>query len=302
MSNPLATTFAGIPFKNPVTTASGTFGFGDEYANFYDLTELGGLCTKGLTLEPRLGNKGQRLYETPSGLINSIGLENPGIDHFVERIWPHLKTLPSVTIANVSGSDENSYLEALRRLNAIDVPLIELNISCPNVKAGGMAYGTSPDSAANLTAKAVAVSRHPIMVKLTPNVSDIVSIAKACEEAGAVGLSLINTIQAMAVDVHQKKIVFDNIYAGLSGPAVFPIALRMVHQVCKAVDIPVMGVGGIATWEDALAMMMVGATCIQVGVMNFIDPYRPIKIIEGLKNYCEEEGLKSIEEIRGILL
>ncbi len=302
MSNPLATIFAGIPFKNPVTTASGTFGFGDEYANFYDLAELGGLCTKGLTLEPRSGNKGQRLYETPSGLMNSIGLENPGIDHFVHTIWPHLQTLPSVTIANVSGSDENSYLEALRQLNTIDVPLIELNISCPNVKAGGMAYGTSPKSAAELTAKAVAVSRHPVMVKLTPNVTDIAAVAKACEEAGAAGLSLINTVQAMAVDVHKKKIIFDNIYAGLSGPAVFPIALRMVHQVCKAVSIPVMGAGGIATWEDALAMIMVGATCVQVGVMNFIDPYRPIKIIEGLENYCKEEGLNNIDDIRGIFL
>lgn len=300
--NRLETRFNDIVFKNPVLTASGTFGFGREYEQFYDLEKLGGLCSKGLTLEPRPGNTGMRLWETPSGIINSIGLENPGVDAFIEEEWPHLKALDTVTVVNVGGKDEASYLEAVKKLNAIDARLIELNISCPNVKAGGMAYGIKAEMAADITRKVTAVSDHPVMVKLSPNVEDIATIASACEEAGACGISLINTIQAMAVDYKKKKIVFDNVYAGLSGPAVKPIALRMTHQVCKAVSVPVMAMGGISTWEDALEFIMVGATCIQVGTMNFIDPLAPVKIAEGLQAYCEAEGLDNIDAVRGILL
>ena len=300
--NRLETRFNDIVFKNPVLTASGTFGFGREYGAFYDLERLGGLCTKGLTLEPRPGNTGTRIWETPSGIINSIGLENPGVDAFLEKEWPHLKALDTVTVINVGGKDEASYLGAIEKLNAIDAKLIELNISCPNVKAGGMAYGIRAGMAADITEKVVAASKHPVMVKLSPNVEDIAAIAKACEEAGASGISLINTVQAMAVDYKKKQIVFDNVYAGLSGPAVKPIALRMTHQVCKAVTIPVMAMGGISTWEDALEFIMVGATCVQVGTMNFVDPLAPIKVVEGLQAYCEAENLENIDAVRGILL
>lgn len=299
--SPLTTNFAGVIFKNPVVTASGTFGFGREYEDYYDLSLLGGLSSKGLTLEPRPGNTGQRLYETPAGLINSIGLENPGIDAFIEKEWPHLKEIDTVTIANVGGSDEDTYLRAIEKLNSLDLKLIELNISCPNVKCGGMAYGILPEMAADITGKVVEISTHPVMVKLSPNVSDIAGIAVACEEAGAAGISLINTLQAMAVDYKRKAIVFDNTYAGLSGPAVKPIALRMTHQVCQAVDIPVMAMGGISTWEDALEFIMVGATCIQVGTANFIDPLAAVKVVQGLEQYCSDEGLDNIDAVRGIL-
>lgn len=301
MSERLKTTFAGITFKNPVLTASGTFNFGREFESYYDLDRLGGLCSKGLTLEPRDGNTGIRIWETPAGIINSIGLENPGVDKFLSDEWPHLSNIGTVTVINVGGKDEASYLEAIKRLNKIPAQLIELNISCPNVKAGGMAYGTRPETAAEITEKVVKASDHPIMVKLSPNVGDITDIAKACEQAGASGISLINTIQAMAVDYKKKKIVFDNIYAGLSGPAVKPIALRMTHQVVNAVDIPVMAMGGISSWEDALEFIMVGATCVQVGTMNFVDPMAAVNIIEGLENYCAAEKLENISEIRGIL-
>ncbi|EFV00671.1 dihydroorotate oxidase [Pseudoramibacter alactolyticus ATCC 23263] len=301
MSARLTTDFAGITFKNPVVPASGTFGFGREFEQVYDLERLGGLCTKGLTIAPKPGNTGTRIWETPAGIINSIGLENPGVDAFIVNEWPHLSALDTVTVVNVGGSDEASYLAAIEKLNDLPVALIELNISCPNVKCGGMAFGMDPDQAGRITEKAAAASTHPIMVKLTPNAPDIVAVARACEAAGAAGLSLINTIQAMAVDVDAKKIVFDNIYAGLSGPAVKPIALRITHQVVNAVRIPVMAMGGIADWRDALEFIMVGATCVQVGTMNFVTPTTAVDIVDGLEAYCEAEGLDNIAEVRGIL-
>ncbi|MBC3795544.1 dihydroorotate dehydrogenase [Acetobacterium tundrae] len=301
MSKQLETKFNEILFKNPVVPASGTFGFGREYEAYYDLEKLGGLCSKGLTLAPQSGNTGIRLWETPAGLMNSIGLENPGIDAFIENEWPHLKSLDTVTIVNVGGKDEESYLKAIEKLNAIDVKLIELNISCPNVKAGGMAYGMTAETAGDITKKVVAISNHPVMVKLSPNGDSVAEIAVACEASGAQGISLINTIQGMAIDYKKKVVVFDNLYAGLSGPAVKPIALRMTHQVCQAVNIPIMAMGGISTWEDALEFIMAGATCIQIGTMNFINPLAPIEIIEGLEVYCEKEGLSNISEIRGIV-
>ncbi|MBC3805386.1 dihydroorotate dehydrogenase [Acetobacterium fimetarium] len=300
MSKQLATKFGEILFKNPVVPASGTFGFGREYEAYYDLEKLGGLCSKGLTLEPKPGNSGIRLWETPAGLMNSIGLENPGIDAFIEKEWPHLKELDTVTVVNVGGKDEESYLQAIEKLNAIEVKLIELNISCPNVKAGGMAYGMKAKTAGDITKKVVKLSNHPVMVKLSPNGDSVADIAKACEESGALGISLINTVQGMAIDYKKKAVVFDNLYAGLSGPAVKPIALRMTHQVCQAVKIPVMGMGGISTWEDALEFIMAGATCIQVGTMNFVNPLAPLDIIDGLQAYCEKEGLANIAEVRGI--
>ena len=301
MSGRLRTQFAGVTFKNPVVTASGTFGFGREFEKIYDLSRLGGLCTKGLTLTPRPGNTGERLWETPSGLLNSIGLENPGVDTFIEREWPHLKDIDTVTIPNVGGSDEVTYLGAVEKFNDLPVSLIELNISCPNVKCGGMAYGMDPDQAYNITRKVVEVSTHPIMAKLTPNAPDLVGVARACEEAGAAGLSLINTIQGMAVDIDRKRIVFDNVYAGLSGPAVKPIALRMAHQVIQAVKIPVMALGGIANWRDALEFIMIGAACVQVGTMSFVAPTTAVDIVDGLEKYCEDQGLANIDEVRGIL-
>ena len=300
MSKQLATKFGEILFKNPVVPASGTFGFGREYEAYYDLEKLGGLCSKGLTLEPKPGNSGIRLWETPAGLMNSIGLENPGIDAFIEKEWPHLKELDTVTVVNVGGKDEESYLQAIEKLNAIEVKLIELNISCPNVKAGGMAYGMKAETAGDITKKVVKLANHPVMVKLSPNGESVADIAKACEESGALGISLINTVQGMAIDYKKKAVVFDNLYAGLSGPAVKPIALRMTHQVCQAVKIPVMGMGGISTWEDALEFIMAGATCIQVGTMNFVNPLAPLEIIDGLQAYCEKEGLANIAEVRGI--
>ncbi|MDO4289220.1 MAG: dihydroorotate dehydrogenase [Eubacterium sp.] len=302
MSKRLETKFNDILFKNPVATASGTFGFGREFEAYYDLAKLGGLCSKGLTLAGQPGNTGMRLWETPAGIMNSIGLENPGVDAFIEKEWPHLKDIDTVTIVNVGGKDEETYLAAIEKLNGVDIKLIELNISCPNVKCGGMAYGIKAEMAADITKKVVQASKHPIMVKLSPNVESIADIALACEEAGASGISLINTLQAMAVDYKKKKIVFDNVYAGLSGPAVKPVALRMTHQVCKAVKVPVMAMGGISNWEDALEFIMVGATCIQVGTMNFVDPMAAVKIVDGLEAYCEAEGLENIDEIRGILL
>ena len=301
MSNYLETKFNDILFKNPVIPASGTFGFGREYEAFYDLAELGGLCSKGLTLEPKSGNTGMRLWETPAGLMNSIGLENPGIDAFIENEWPHLKEIDTVTIVNVGGKDEESYLTAIEKLNAIDTQLIELNISCPNVKAGGMAYGIKAETAGEITRKVVEISRHPIMVKLSPNGEALADIARACEAAGAQGISLINTLQGMAIDYKKKKVVFDNLYAGLSGPAVKPIALRMTHQVCQAVKIPVMAMGGISDWKDALEFIMAGATCLQIGTINFNNPMAPIEIIAGLEAYCIHEGLANISEVRGIV-
>lgn len=301
MSGALLTNFAGVPFKNPVIAASGTFGFGRQFEKIYDLSEIGGLCTKGLTLEPRPGNTGERLWETPAGLLNSIGLENPGVDAFIENEWPHLADIDTVTIPNVGGSDLESYVEAVSRFNDLPVKLIELNISCPNVKCGGMAFGMDPEQAYAVTKAVVDESAHPVVAKLTPNAPDLVAVAKACEEAGAAGLSLINTVQGMAVDIDRRRIVFDNVYAGLSGPAVKPIALRMVHQVVHAVKIPVMALGGIADWRDALEFIMIGAQCVQVGTMNFVDTTVLPDIAEGLETYCVQHGLSNIGEVRGIL-
>jgi len=300
-SDALKLSLLGVELKNPVIAASGTFGFGHEYAELFDVSRLGGISGKGLTLNGSFGNTGMRVYETPAGMLNSIGLENPGVRRFVETEAPYMRSLGPAVLCNLGGHSEDDYIEGAELLNGADVDFLELNISCPNVRAGGMAFGTDPAVAGDITKKVKAVSRHPLIVKLSPNAPDVVAVARACEEAGADALSLVNTFLGMAVDVKQRRAVFENVYAGLSGPAILPIALRMVHQVCRAVHIPVVGMGGIASAEDALRFLMVGASAVEVGCMTFANPTVMPEIIDGLENYCKEENLSNILEIRGIL-
>jgi len=301
MSSRLKTTFAGVEFKNPVVLASGTCGFGKEMNEYFDIQKLGGLCSKGLTLNPRGGNDGIRIWETPSGIMNSVGLENPGVEAFIEKDldWINQKNL--VNIVNLGGHSIEDYLKGMEKLNQVDLDILELNISCPNVKSGGMNFGTKTEVAREIVRKIRAVCRHKLVVKLSPNAEDIVSLAKMCEEEGADGVSLTNTFLAMAIDLQKKKPVFNNTYAGLSGPAIKPIALRMVHQVSHAVNIPVMGLGGITPWQDAIEFIMAGATVIQVGTATFMKPDISMDIIDGMEKYLEDNGYESIEEIRGII-
>lgn len=300
-SNPLQTELLGVTFKNPVIAASGTFGFGHDYSDIFDLSLLGGISGKGLTLNGSPGNGGARVLETPAGLLNSIGLENPGVEAFVREEAPYMRALGCAVIANLGGHSTEDYLAGASLLNAADIDILELNISCPNVKAGGMAFGMLPDCAADITRRVKGITQHPLTVKLSPNAPDLVGVARACEAAGADGLSLVNTFLGMAIDVEARRAVFDNVYAGLSGPAILPIALRMVHQVCKAVSIPVVGMGGIATARDALAFLMAGATAVQVGSMTFADPRAMPGIIQELEAYCKKHALENISEIRGII-
>lgn len=297
----LGVKFGNIDFKNPLIMASGTFGFGKEYNEVYDIQKLGGISSKGLTLNKRDGNNGMRVYETPSGMMNSVGLENPGIQGFIDNELQFFKELNTVRIANVGGGTLEDYVEGVKLLNDQPIDMIELNISCPNVKAGGMAFGIKNEVAREVVRKVRAVTTLPLVVKLSPNAEDIVGMAKVCEEEGADGISLVNTFKAMAIDINKRKPVFENVYAGLSGPAIKPIALRMVHEVCKNVNIPVMGMGGITTAEDAIEFIMAGATCIQVGTANFINPKIGIEIIEGIESFMLREGINSLDEIRGIL-
>ncbi len=297
----LETNSMGLKFKNPILAASGTFGFGDEFSQIYDISILGGICSKGLTLLPRSGNKGIRLWETPMGLMNSIGLENPGIDKFIIEELPRMKTKDTVIIANLGGHCEDDYFEGIDKLNATNIDAIELNISCPNVKSGGMAFGVKSLVAYEIVSKVRKICRKPLMVKLSPNAENIQEMAIACEAAGADAISLINTIQAMAIDVKKKKAVFDNIYAGLSGPCVKPIALRMVHDAAKSVKIPVCGLGGIMNATDVIEFIMAGASLVQVGTANFIKPDIAIDIINNLSEFLDNENIKSLDEIRGII-
>lgn len=291
----------GLEFKNPILTASGTFGFGEEFSEIYDLSILGGICSKGLTLNKREGNTGIRLCETPMGLINSIGLQNPGVDGFITNELPKMKTYNTNIIANLGGHCEEDYLEGIYKLNETTVDLIELNISCPNVKTGGMAFGVKSSVAYDIVSKIKRVCRKPLMVKLSPNAESISDMAMACEEAGADGISLINTIQAMAIDIKNKKAVFENIYAGLSGPCVKPIALRMVHEAAKSVKIPVCGLGGIMSASDVIEFIMAGATLVQIGTANFIKPNIAVDIINDLNDFMDKENIKTLAEIRGIV-
>ena len=302
MSDILKVSFGNIIFRNPVIAASGTFSL--DYGQHFNLSQLGGICSKGLTLYSRAGNRGMRIWESASGLINSVGLENKGIDLFIKEDLPALKELKNNgvrLIVNISGSTIDEYLGITSLLWKEGVDMIELNISCPNVKEGGMYFGLTPYAARELVKRVRGITRLPLIIKLSPNAYDIVKIAQCCEEEGADGLSLVNTFKAMAIDIDRRKPVFDNIYAGLSGPAIKPMALRMVHEVCHKVKIPVMGMGGICNGRDALEFIMVGATCVQVGTANFINPGTCPQIIEEIQEVLKAKGIKSLEEIRGII-
>ncbi len=291
----------GVEFKNPVIAASGTFGFGQEYNNFYDVGILGGISTKGLTLNKKDGNSGIRVYETKGGMMNSVGLQNPGVDHFIQYELKDMKKLKTNIIANVGGGCIEDYEIAVSKLNETDIDMIELNISCPNVKSGGMAFGIKGDVAFEVVEKIKKITNKPLMVKLSPNAENIVDMALKCEKAGADSISLINTLKGMAIDINKRKPVFDNVYAGLSGPSIKPIALRMVHEVSKAVNIPVIGLGGISTAEDAIEFMMAGASAIQIGTINFNNPLAGKEIVEGMENFLIKEGIKDITQIIGII-
>jgi dihydroorotate dehydrogenase (NAD+) catalytic subunit len=302
----LQTHFAGRVLQNPLVLASGTCGFGRELNEIFDVGKLGGICSKGLTLHPKPGNDGIRIWETAGGIMNSIGLENPGVPAFIEKELPFMRSLgaPSrrpAVIVNLGGHSIDEYLEALELLNDADFDILELNISCPNVQAGGMAFGVKTEVAREVARAARGVCRHTLMVKLSPNAEDLVALARACEEEGADAVSLVNTFLAMAVDIHRRRPVFENTYAGLSGPAIKPIALRMVHQVAGALTIPVMGAGGIATWQDAAEFIMAGATAVQIGTATFMQPDIALDILRGLEAWMETRGVADLNEIRGSL-
>jgi len=299
----LSVSIAGVRLRNPVIAASGTFGFAKEYAQFFDVSVLGGICTKGLTMSPRDGNSGIRIWETPSGLLNSIGLENPGIPAFIENELPRLRLLGPTIIANLSGAESNEYVEGAALLNESTVDIIELNISCPNVKAGGMAFGLDPGTAAALTAAVRRVcTNKPLMVKLSPNAPHPNAVALACVNAGADALSLVNTFKAMAIDTANRRPVFDNVTAGLSGPAVKPIALRMIWELFDALkesklETPIVGIGGIACANDALEFLMAGSAAIQVGSATFLDPHTMSGIIDGIYRYMQTHKMFCVSQI-----
>ena len=292
---------SGVEFKNPVIAASGTFGFGREYSEYFPLSKLGGISTKGLTLNKKDGNKGIRIYETTGGLLNSIGLQNPGIDDFIKEELPFMEKQDTVILANVGGGTIEEYMKSVERLNETSIDIIELNISCPNVKEGGMAFGIKSDTAYKVVSEVRNICKKPLIVKLSPNAENIVHMAEACGKTGADGLSLVNTFSGMAIDIYGRKPVFNNIIAGLSGPSIKPIALRMVYQVAKAVDIPIIGIGGIMNYQDAIEFIMAGAHAIQIGSGNFVKPTLSIDIIDGINKFMEDEGIKSLDEIRGVI-
>jgi dihydroorotate dehydrogenase (NAD+) catalytic subunit len=294
----MSLTIAGVKLRNPIIAASGTFGYGREYEGLLDIEELGGICTKGLTLTPRQGNPGVRLHETPSGLMNSVGLENPGISAFIEKELPELKKLGPVVIANLSGGDKKEYVQGARLLDASGVDMIELNISYPDVKEGGMAFGLDPGDAGSLTREVRrAAPNKPIMVKLSPNAPDLKAAAQSCVNAGADALSLVNTFLAMAIDVDKRKPVFENTYAGLSGPCIRPIAMRMVWELCEAVKVPVVGMGGIASAADALEFLLAGAAAVQVGSGTFAHPPLMNEVINGIRIYMKEKNISNLHMI-----
>ncbi len=291
-----------LQLANPVLTASGTFGYGREFSDFIDLNELGGFIVKGTTLEPREGNPYPRMAETPSGMLNAVGLQNKGVDYFIESIYPQISDCKSQVIVNVSGAKIEDYVAVCEKLAPLDkIEAIEVNISCPNVKQGGMAYGTTTDGAAEVTAATRKAWPRHLMVKLSPNVTSITDIAKAVEGEGADSVSLINTMLGMAIDVERRRPMLSTVTGGLSGPAVRPVAVRMVWQVAKAVGIPVVGLGGIMTGRDALEFIMAGATAVEVGTANFINPSVTVRIINEIRDYCERHNISDISELRGII-
>lgn len=297
----LKVNICGIEFNNPVIAASGTFGFGKEFADYIDINKLGGISSKGLTLHKNLGNKGIRIYETASGIMNSIGLQNPGIEYFIEKELPFLETKDAVTIANLGGHSVDEYVKGAILLDKTSVPIIELNISCPNVKEGGMAFGTNPKKACEVIEKVRKATKKVLMVKLSPNVGDIKEFVKIAENSGADCISLVNTFNALAIDVDNKKAVFENKTAGLSGPCIKPIALRMVYEASNATNLPIIGMGGISNYRDCLEFIMAGASAVQVGTSNFVDFNTMINIVDDLEKYMQRENLNSLEEIRKII-
>jgi dihydroorotate dehydrogenase (NAD+) catalytic subunit len=290
---------AGVRFRNPVTVASGTFGSGQEFSEFVDLNELGAVTTKGVAIVPWAGNPTPRVCETPSGMLNAIGLQNPGIDTFLERDVPFLRKFDTKIIVNVCGHSEDEYVECVRRLADADVDMLEINISCPNVKAGGITFGTVPEVAERITKRCREAAKQPVIMKLSPNVTSIADMAKAVEAGGADGISLINTITGMKIDVNRRTFALANRTGGLSGPAIHPVAVRMVYEAAHAVKIPLIGMGGIATAEDALEMILAGATMVSVGTANFHDPAASVKVVRGIEEYMEKNGVDDIRELIG---
>ena len=295
----LRVNFCGVELKNPITTASGTFGFGHEYGEFFDLSQLGGIGVKGLTPTERLGNPAPRIAETPQGILNCVGLQNPGIDRFIKEQIPFLRQYDTKIIANVSGNTVEEYEGMVEKISDADVDLIEMNISCPNVKCGGMAFGTQPKMVEEVVSAAKAKAKKPLIVKLSPNVTDIAEIARAAESAGADALSLINTLLGMRIDIEKRRPILSNVMGGLSGPAVFPVAVRMVYQVAQAVQIPIIGMGGIATAEDAIEFILAGASAVSVGAMNFVDPYTTVKVVEGIEDYMRTYHVENLTDLIG---
>jgi len=297
----LSVDFAGVRFKNPIVTASGTFGFGREYGQYYDLSFLGGVCVKGLTLEPRQGNLPPRIAEAAkgAGVLNSVGLQNPGADAFIKDDLPFLRGFDTVVIANISGNTPEEYAAMAEKLSEAKVDIIEVNVSCPNVKAGGMQFGTSPEGVAAVTQAVKRRAAVPVMVKLSPNVTDIAGIARAAESAGADAISLINTLLGMRIDTATRKPVLRNNVGGLSGPAVFPVAVRMVWQVSSAVKIPVMGMGGVMDGDNAVEMMLGGASLVGVGTACFEDPYAPVRVVQEIEEYLVKNGIGAVSELTG---
>lgn len=293
----LSLNICGVKLNNPLIAASGTFGFGHEYSEFYPLSTLGGISCKGITLAPRLGNPPPRIAECSSGILNSVGLQNPGVDHFIEEDLPWLSQQGTAVIANIAGNTVEDYCKMAEKLSDSAVDMIELNISCPNVKHGGVAFGTSCESVGNITKAVREHCKKPLIVKLSPNVADIAEIAKSAEANGADAVSLINTLTGMRIDIDTARPILRNNTGGMSGAAVFPVAVRMVWQVKNAVKIPVIGMGGISTWQDAVEMLIAGADALQIGTVFFNDPYAPIKICKGLNDYLDKKGMKSVTEL-----
>jgi dihydroorotate dehydrogenase (NAD+) catalytic subunit len=297
----LRVNIAGLDLVNPVLTASGTFGYGIEYQDFIDLSQLGGVIVKGTTLQPREGNPYPRMAETAQGMLNCVGLQNKGVDYFCEHIYPQIKDIKTNMIVNVSGNSPEDYAECAKRIDELDcIPAIELNISCPNVKHGGMAFGTTPEGAASVVKAVREAYKKTLIVKLSPNVSSITDIALAVQDAGADAVSLINTLMGMAIDIEKRKRVLSIGTGGLSGPAVKPVALRMVYQVARAVQIPVIGLGGISNAKDAIEFLLAGASAIEIGTANFLDPAISVKVAQGINEYLDKHGFASVKDIVGI--
>lgn len=292
-------TIAGVEFKNPVLTASGTFGSGMEYSDFVDLNRLGGVVTKGVANIPWEGNPVPRVAETYGGMLNAIGLQNPGIDVFLERDLPFLEQFDTVKIVNVCGKSVEDYLEVVERLRDTSVDMLEINVSCPNVKEGAIAFGQKADCLYDITSRIRKIAKQPVIMKLSPNVTDITEMAKAAEAAGADAVSLINTLTGMKIDIHRRTFALANRTGGLSGPAIKPVAVRMVYQTAQAVKIPVIGMGGIATAEDAVEFLLAGASAVAVGAMNFVNPYTTVEIVDGIESYMKRYGVEDIQELIG---